>query len=139
MPPADRHLSRRRRLLRRLAGEGADAMVVTWPPNVRYLSGFGGEDSWLLIGRGWAVLLTDSRFVEQAALDCPEIEHVIRDGSLTGALATTLRGRKVRRLAFEADHVTVAERARLAGAISARRLKEIEAVVADLRTSKDDD
>ncbi|MFW6154112.1 MAG: M24 family metallopeptidase [Planctomycetota bacterium] len=139
MLPVDRHLTRRRRLLRRLTGEGADAMLVTSPSNVRYLSGFGGEDSWLLVGRGWSVLLTDRRFVEQAALDCPGIEYVIRDGTMTGALAATLRGRKVRGLAFEAEHVTVAEHKRLTGAISARRLKAVEAVVATLRTSKDDD
>ncbi len=139
MSSADRHVSRRRRLLRRMAGEGADAMLITSGPNVRYLSGFGGEDSWLVVGRRWAVLLTDSRFAEQAALDCPEIEYVIRDGSLAEALASTLRGRGVRRLAFEAEHVTVADHKRLTGVISARRLKGVEGTVPHLRASKDDD
>ncbi|NLF32292.1 MAG: aminopeptidase P family protein [Planctomycetes bacterium] len=138
MPSADSPLNRRRRLVRRLAGRRADAMLVTSAPNVRYLSGFGGEDSWLLVGRGWAVLLTDSRFAEQATLDCPGVEHVIRDGAMADALAGALRGRKVRRLAFESEHVTVAEHAKLAEAIGERRLTGVEAAAAGLRAVKDD-
>ena len=53
----DRFAARRDRLLRRLKTAGVDALLVTSTVNVRYLTGFTGEDSYLLIGRSVVVLV----------------------------------------------------------------------------------
>ena len=50
----------------RLRRSGLDALLITHPPNVRYLSGFTGSAGWLLVRTAAAVLLTDSRYAEQA-------------------------------------------------------------------------
>jgi Xaa-Pro aminopeptidase len=57
----------RRELVRRRIG----AMLVTDPINVSYLSGFTGDDSWLVVGPGPSCLVTDFRFDEQARRECP--------------------------------------------------------------------
>ena len=65
--PRGRVAARRRAAFaaaRRLAR--IDALLVTRPSDVRYLSGFTGEDSFLLVHRRGSVLLTDGRFDEQA-------------------------------------------------------------------------
>ena len=57
-------LDRCRRLLE---GLRVDGIIVTDPVDVRYLSGFRGDDATLVVGRAAALLCTDSRFWEQVA------------------------------------------------------------------------
>ena len=48
-----------------LAQRRLDGLLVTDPVDVRYLSGFRGDDATLVVGEGVALLCTDSRFWEQ--------------------------------------------------------------------------
>ena len=47
--------------------KGVEAMIVSKLVNLRYFSGFTGDDSLLLITAERELLLTDFRYVEQAA------------------------------------------------------------------------
>jgi len=59
--------SRLDRLRAALAGTGAEALLVTTPANVRYLSGFSSPaDAVVLVRAGDALLLTDGRYTAQA-------------------------------------------------------------------------
>ena len=59
-------MNERLRRCRELLDElGLDAVLVTNAVDVRYLSGFRGEDATLLIGREAALICTDSRFWAQ--------------------------------------------------------------------------
>ncbi len=49
-----------------LADQGADALVVTSPTNIRYLTGFSGSAGILVVADGRATLVTDGRYGEQA-------------------------------------------------------------------------
>src|SRR5262245_43948821 len=69
---------RRQNLLGRLAAEELDAYLITNPVNVTYLTGFSGESSYLLFGRDRTVLVSDSRFTEQLAEECPSLDVHIR-------------------------------------------------------------
>jgi len=54
-----------------------DAFLVSKAENIRYLSGFtGGEDARLLLSPEHRYILTDSRYFEQAARECPGWELV---------------------------------------------------------------
>ena len=132
---------RRDALRQRCHQEGVGALLVTSPPNVLYLSGFTGGDSWLLLlcppGAPAArpVLLSDFRYREQAQGEAPDLEVVTRDdGSLTdlvgGLLPADLR------LAFEASHVSYQQYRRLAEAVGAERLHPAEGWAEDLRAVK---
>ena len=55
---SDRHQARRDKLRRKLKKAGADALLVTNFTNVTYLTGFTGDDSFLLVrpdGQHWAL------------------------------------------------------------------------------------
>jgi Xaa-Pro aminopeptidase len=54
------------RLRDRFADLGVDALLVTFLPNVRYLTGFTGSAAMLLVLRDDAVLVSDGRYGEQA-------------------------------------------------------------------------
>ena len=81
--PQDRFAARRDRLLRRLKTAGVDALLVTSPVNVRYLTGFTGEDSHLIVGRNLTVLVSDSRFETQISEECPTLDAHIRSTAQT--------------------------------------------------------
>lgn len=54
------------RLRARLADDGIDAAVITTAANVFWLTGFGGSNGTLVVTGDEAVLVTDSRYAEQA-------------------------------------------------------------------------
>ena len=80
-------------------------MLVTRPPNVRYLTGFTGSYGQALITDDWAVLLTDRRYERQSARECPGVE-VRAGGELGLALLAATTDLGVRRVAFESAGVT---------------------------------
>lgn len=104
----------------RLRQDGLDALLVTNPENRRYLSGFTGEDNradsagTLLVAARDAVLITDGRYSEQAASECPGLRVSVREGKLPPLVVELARELGVARLGFEATHLTVAGRDDLA-------------------------
>ncbi len=112
-------------------------MVITDPVNVGYLSGFTGEDSWLLVGKGKGWLVTDSRFAEQAEADCPDLAVTVRRGSLVEALAKVVRRKHLGRMGYDPGAVSVALLSRLRKALKGVRLVRVPEVVGQLRLCKD--
>jgi Xaa-Pro aminopeptidase len=68
VPQATDRLARLRDVL---AARGLDAALVTDDPDVRYLSGFTGEDTLLIVARDWALICSDSRFWAHIAEEVP--------------------------------------------------------------------
>src|SRR5215471_18299428 len=69
---------RRQQLAQCLADEGLDALLLTNPVNVTYLTGFSGESSYLVLTRERDVLVSDGRFTTQLQEECPDVETYIR-------------------------------------------------------------
>ncbi|MFI0416907.1 M24 family metallopeptidase [Spongiactinospora sp. 9N601] len=105
------HHERRRRVSELLVTAGAEAILVTKPVNVRYLTGLVSSNAALLVtAGGQAALATDQRYAETARKVCADIE-VIEERDTAGALAG--RAGPVR-LAVEGHHLPVAEFRRIA-------------------------
>ncbi len=60
---------------------GLDAVLVTDRHDVRYLSGFRGEDATLVVGADTALIVTDSRFYEQVHEEVADYELVEHRGT----------------------------------------------------------
>ncbi|HEX9698362.1 MAG TPA: Xaa-Pro peptidase family protein [Acidobacteriota bacterium] len=127
---------RRGRVLEAVAGAGLDALLVTGPANVRYLTGFTGSNGWLLLGAGRAVFLTDPRYQRQAAEELAGVEVTVSAAGLPAAAAEVLPVTGWGRVGFEPDHLTVAIHAKLA-AIPDLSWKPHGGVVESLRRRKD--
>ena len=134
--PSDEHARRRRALARLLAREGVDAFLATRPNEVGYLCPFAGETGALLVGKGWAVLITDTIHAEQAAKQCSGID--VRVGNTAKLLAPLRREKAFQRLGVCSDHVTLSGWLRLQDAVGPKRLLATEDVVAELRLIKSD-
>lgn len=102
---------RRQQLSRTLCEEGLEAMLVTSPINVTYLTGFSGESSFLVLGRERVLLVSDARFTEQLAEECPGLATHIRPPaqSVLHATAEVLTKLGFRSVGFESGHLTVGD------------------------------
>lgn len=87
---------------------GIDAFFVSNPQNVRYVSGYTGDDSYLLITQNNKYFLTDPRYTEQALQECPDYEIVNhrQKGGIAGTIKYFKEQLNIKVLAFEGDFVT---------------------------------
>ncbi len=102
---------KRRRKLRKLL-RGADAILVTNESNVRYLTGFTGDSSYLIVTSGGdeaAVLISDPRYEEQIEEQCPGLATHIRKPSelLLPVTCKLLKRMDVSKLVVEANSMTL--------------------------------
>jgi len=131
--PAMDHAARRDRLRETLPGAGCEALLVTRPVDVRYLTGFAGSSGSVLVGADAALdlLITDARYRERVAhIDVPRIELVQRPEAVVASLGALPLG-------VDAEHVTLAAAARLEQAHAARSVVATTGLVAALRAAKD--
>ncbi len=130
---------RREKLQRVIKRAGADALLVTNFINVTYLTGFTGDDSYLLIGDGVELMLTDSRYTQQIAEQCPGLDMALRTASTTLVEVTQKAVQKARatRLAVEARSMTLDLHARLSDALPGSQLVPTTGMVEHLRMIKD--
>ncbi len=134
--PISSRLDKLRRALRKTR---ADAMLVTSFPNVTYLTGFTGDDSYLLVTDRDQVILSDMRYTTQLEEECPGMDVEVRPPGVTmlQLLSRAVRRIGARRLALEADSVSVAFRDQLAGELPKVTLGSTSGVVEELRQIKD--
>jgi Xaa-Pro aminopeptidase len=118
--------TREEQRIERLAGElterGVDALLVSTPVNVRYLTGFTGSNGLVLLTAGEQAdghrFLTDFRYTTQSAEQvAPALQREIVTGNLLEAAARTLPD-SGGTLGFDDASVTVADHERLRTALA---------------------
>ncbi len=117
-----------------------DALLVTDETNVRYLSGFSGDSSYLLVAAHGTTILSDGRFTTQIAIDCPDLACVIRPPSqaMADLTSSVLKDSGVKRVAIESNHLSLAAFRQLQQACDRITLVETSDVVESWRMIKDD-
>ena len=138
-------MSARLAALRRLLGERAlDAALVTDAADVRYLSGFRGDEAILLVSDEQAYVCADSRFWAQIEGEVAGFELVRSEGgealvgdALAAWAAADRRGEGERRLGFQGGDVSYASHRRLRRRFGGR-LVDVGARLSALREVKDE-
>jgi Xaa-Pro aminopeptidase len=143
---------RQQRLQDSLSVHRLDALLVTHPPNVRYLCGFTGSAGILVIAAKKRIFFTDGRYTEQARAEVQGAKIVVARKGPMAAAATWLaanrlstqpkrrRGASPARVGIESEHMTVAAGSRLAGILPAGiRMREAPALIEQVRMVKDED
>lgn len=135
----DRHASRRSKLIHLVRKSGVSALLITNPRNVTYLTGFTGEDSYLLIGSGCLQLFSDSRFETQLQDECPEIPVQIRTSRtlMPDFLAERLPKLGLQAIGIESSSMVVAVRDLLAETLKPVGVVSQPGLVEELRMVKD--
>lgn len=103
-----KHVDRLTALRKRLEDEGVDAVIITAPDNRFYFSGFTGTAGVLFITADKNILVTDSRYVEQAAQQAPDfhVQKLYSRDDFFPLFHDLCEREKISRLGFEADVLT---------------------------------
>lgn len=95
--------------MRAAAKAGADALLVTFGPDVRWLTGFTGSNGAVAVLGGRAALFTDGRYTTQAKAEAPDLKVYVKDKVPAVTLALEwLVARGATKCAFDARQTTVA-------------------------------
>ena len=133
---------RQKKLREHLATTRFDALLISHLPNIRYLCGFTGSAGFLLIEEAGSVFFTDVRYDTQGREEVKGAKVVIARKSVLSALGEWIGARRKKSkgwtIGIEAEHLTVAERKRLADLLpSGMRLRNAPALVERARMVKD--
>lgn len=82
-----------------------DAMIISKPQNLYYLSNFTGDSGVLLITPSKTYLLTDARFTIQAHTECTDVE-VVEITNKNQTLSDLVKSNSVKSLGFEEHYLT---------------------------------
>jgi Xaa-Pro aminopeptidase len=135
-------VARRRQAMQAVKSAGAEALMTTHLPDIRYLTGFTGSSGAVAIYGGRAALFTDGRYTTQAKAEAEGVRVVIDKRSPAVNAMEWLVERGATSCAFDAGHtvVTALDGMRKALPSSLRRkfLVATDGVVAKLREVKDE-
>jgi len=98
-PRADRLRAKLKRLK-------VDSFYVAAAESVRYITGFTGLDAAALVTPEETILITDTRFRDQAPDECPNSRIIERKKSLAETAAMEIKRLKIRRLAFAVNNIS---------------------------------
>ena len=133
--PGEQQAARRAALAVQLDREGLGALLVTHPPNVRYLSGFTGSAGFLLVTTQHATLVTDFRYATQAPDEAPGVDVQVERVNLWDRLGRLLAQAPVDTLGIEGAVLTVRDAERVGG-LTRARITPAPELVERLRASK---
>lgn len=122
----------------RMAEKGIPALVVNFPPNRQYLSGFTGTAGTVLVLPDAALLLVDGRYTLQARAQAPHLEvreYPLGEG-VWPSVQRLLQEAGMAALGFESAAVTVAQHQKMAETLAPIRLLPTEGLVEEGRLVK---
>jgi Xaa-Pro aminopeptidase len=137
----NRFLKRRDKIRRYAIKQRLDAVLISNPINVRYLTGFTGGDSYLIVGVSGDILLSDTRFIIQVEEECPGLEAYFRSANepLTQSVGRTLGKATSGKLGVEAGSITLAKYEQIVQELPAWQIVSTKNLVEELRQIKDAD
>ena len=134
-PEIGDRLARCRRELKRT---GASALLLTNHYDYWYLTGFTGEESAVMVTSRDVVLLTDRRFENEIARDVPWAKAYLRRGSLNAEIATACKDLRVKKLAVQADHLSLAGHADIKKQLNGTAVVLAPPMLSQMRRFKDE-
>ena len=128
---------RRKRLRQAMRAKGLDGFLATDPQDVSYLSGFTGEDSYLLVSGRSVALISDSRYLEQAQKECRGLSVIQRRDSIAKAVAVRAKKSGLSRIGLDASGICLEAYRQLGKALGRGRLVIASGLIRRARIRKD--
>jgi Xaa-Pro aminopeptidase len=126
------------RLVEGLGARDLAAMLVTADANLRYLTGYSGDNAIALLAAGTRRLITDGRYATSARQEVSGAEVVIGERDLVAAVGEAIASLGPgARVGVEADDLTLARFDRLRSVAGEAELVPVRGVAEDLRVVKD--
>ena len=126
-----------RQLQERMAGANVDAFFTLAAPSMRYLTGFTGEEGYLLVLHDGVHLVLDGRFTTQAKEECPGVDVILYAGHFSRSIADLLVTGHAHWLGFEKERVSFVQAEQMRAAFPSVTMVPTENVVEGMRIVKD--
>jgi len=140
-------------LKNRLKKEKLDGLLVSKPANVSYLSGFSGDESYLLITEKKDFFITDFRYEQQAKKEAKGFEIEVVGAAPCGRpqqgrhrglplhnhfdlIVHLIKKNNLKRVGFEARHITYAEVSKIRDNLTKQEFLPMHDLVESLRVVK---
>lgn len=108
-----------------------EAIVVTYLPNIRYLTNFSGSSAYLFVTPDEIHFVTDDRYEEQIKSELYELPnlttHITRD--VWGYLVKSKMLKKIINVGFEADHMAYSDAVEIRNRVRPMKFKPITNLV----------
>ena len=118
--------------LRGLAADHeAGAILVTYPPDLRWALGFTGSNGLLVVTEREASFVTDGRYTEQARVEVTDASVSIASGSLAEHVATNGLLSSAGGAVVASDHLTVASLHALEEALDGVDVRPVQALLSE--------
>jgi Xaa-Pro aminopeptidase len=136
----DQHARRLEKLRRLSRRDRVDFHLIVAEPNVRYLTGFTGDSSALLVSSDRCLLVSDGRYTTQIKEECPGLEVHIRPVRqlLYDAIGEVIAQLGAGRVGYEPAALTVSHFDTLKAAAKTVDWKSVPGRVEALRAVKDE-
>jgi Xaa-Pro aminopeptidase len=129
------------KLRQKIAEKGIEALLVSQPDNLYYLSGCEGLEGYLLITANEALLVTDFRYIEQAQRQSPDCEIFRIQGKMAEWFPKLFASLKIVHLGFESSHLSFASYEQIMGIVKNIKLSidlvPVNGLIESLRMVKD--
>lgn len=130
--------TRVRNLRKEMSANDIDALLITDLLNIRYLTGFSGSRGYLVVSQDSMALFIDSRYTEQAAVECPTVQCRHIDSKWIPPIREVAVEWSVRRLGFEAEYMGYADWRSLSEILNDRDFVPTQGLTEKLRKIKDE-
>lgn len=115
-----------------------DGLLVKEDVNIKYLTLFPASESWLLVTPQQSFYITDFRYLEEARRGLKGVKAVYYKDSISTALFNLAQKLKIKKLGFDASHVTLSQYKLLKKKCPrGMQLVEANSLVEELREVKD--
>ncbi|MCZ6757208.1 MAG: aminopeptidase P family N-terminal domain-containing protein, partial [Bacteroidetes bacterium] len=112
--------------------KGADGILISNLPDIRWACGFTGSSGLLLVLQGSRTLITDGRYTHQAGMEVVGADVLIAANDVLDEMDRF----SVNRLAIQSDHVTGDVRSRLEKVLLKTELRPVTRFLEHLRAEK---
>lgn len=122
------------------AGNDIDGMMITKAENRRYITGFTGSAGIVIISENRNILITDFRYLEQAAAQAPNFEIYDLTKDIAVMVAEVVQELGIKKLGFETQGMNFFEYGQYASQLTGDiQLVPLDKFVEGLRMVKDED
>lgn len=118
--------------------KGIECALIYSDVNRNYLTGFTGDESYIVVTKNEAIFITDSRYTEQAQNQVVGFEVRKYEGKITDYLVNLISSLKCQNLGFEENLMTYDVYSALKANLPGIEFREMEGLVEKLRVVKDE-
>ena len=119
-----------------LKKENLDAVLITTPANVSYLTNFTGSNGQVLFFKNRKIFLTDSRYKEQAKYEIKKTFEIVIYKKFKESLKELIENNIAKKIGFESKHLTYNEYDELNSFIDNIELIPLKDIVENIRIKK---